>query len=333
MSALTIRSANVESRRILFVAGSAHPLGGLMTWLDYVLPGLAVRGWEPVLGLVEGDRHHRPERLIAAHPHSRWVRIPCWTGTPEGRRRALAQVLAAQRPAVVVGVNIPDLFRALYQVRRSGSSTRGVMAVHGIEPDLYADAFRFREILDGVVATNRLACRLLEQVGGLDADRVFYAPYGVESAPPRPRSPAQGVRLRIGYAGRLEQSQKRVLDLPLVSSALDRLGIDAEWKVAGKGPEEDELRHGLPADRTSFLGAVPGRDLPVVLYGKIDALIVSSSWETGPLVAWEAMAEGVPVVASRYLGSGLEGALLHEENALLFEIGDTEEAARQLARL
>ena len=78
-------------RRLLFVAGSAHALGGLASWLDYLLPGLAARGWDPVLGLVEGPRHHRPERMIEAHPHERWIRIPCPTGTPEGRRRAIAQ--------------------------------------------------------------------------------------------------------------------------------------------------------------------------------------------------------------------------------------------------
>jgi hypothetical protein len=317
----------------LFVAGSAHWLGGLTTWLDYVLPGLAERGWNPVLGLVEGPRHHRPERLLAEHPHDRWIRIPCRTGTPEGRCRALVEALATQRPAVALGVNIPDLYPALNRARRLGASARGLMTIHGIEPDLYADAARFREILDGVAATNRVACRLLERVSGLDPGRVFYAPYGVAPVGSRARPASDRTRLRIGYSGRLEQSQKRVLDLPRVSRALEGLGIAAEWRVAGKGPEEDGLRRGMPLDRTTFLGAVPGPDLTARLYGEIDALLVPSSWETGPLVAWEAMAEGVPIVASRYVGSGLEGALLHEENVLMFDIGDVEEAARQLARL
>jgi len=315
------------------VAGSAHPLGGLATWLDYLLPGLEERGWGPVLGLVEGPRHHRPQRFLAEHPHDSWIRIPCRTGTPEGRCRALLSALSEQRPAVAVGVNIPDLYPALNRARRAGSSARGLMTVHGIEPDLYADAARFREVLDGVAATNRLACRLLERVAGFDPERVFYTPYGVEFAPSRPRPTSDGTRLRVGYAGRLEQSQKRVLDLPHVRGALEGLGIRSEWWVAGTGPEEVALRRALPADRTAFLGAVPASNLSARLYREIDALLVPSSWETGPLVAWEAMAEGLPVVASRYLGSGLEGALRHEENALLFEIGDTAEAARQLARL
>lgn len=320
--------------RVLFVAGSAHPLGGLMTWLDYLLPGLEARGWSPVLGLAEGPRHHRPERLLATHPNERWIRIACRTGTPEGRARALAGALSDVRPAVAVGVNIPDLFPALARARRAGSRVRGLMTVHGIEPDLYADAARFRPVLDGAAGTNRLACALLERDAGLPPERVFYVPYGVETpAPGPPRADRDGRPLRVGFAGRLEQPQKRVLDLPLVSEALERIGVRWDWRVAGTGPEEEALRRGLPAGRAELLGAVPAADLSARLYREVDALLVPSRWETGPLVAWEAMAEGVPVVASRYVGSGLEGALRHEENALLFDVGDVEEAARQLARL
>lgn len=332
MSEVATRSANGRPRRLLFVSGSAHPLGGLATWLDYVLPGLAERGWSPVLGLVEGARHHRPERMLALHPHGRWVRIPCRTGTPEGRRRALVEALLDARPDVAVAVNIPDLFPALHAARSAGCGTRGLMTIHGIEPELYADAARFRGVLDGAAATNRLACRLLERVAGVEPARVFYAPYGVPPGGPRSR-PIPGPRLRIGYAGRLEQSQKRVRDLPRVSRALEAMGVAAEWRVAGSGPEEEALRRELPAERATFLGAVAAVELPALLYREVDALLVPSSWETGPLVAWEAMAEGVPVVASRYVGSGLEGALRDGENALLFEVGDAEGAARKLVRL
>jgi glycosyltransferase involved in cell wall biosynthesis len=208
-----------------------------------------------------------------------------------------------------------------------------MMTVHGIEPNLYADAFRFRGVIDGAVGTNRLACRLLEKLGGIQTTRVFYAPYGVESPVPRERIVRAGPRLRIGYAGRLEESQKRVRDLPLVASALDRRGVSHEWWIAGAGPEESALRRELPAGRRTFLGAVAGAELGALLYGKIDALIVPSRWETGPLVAWEAMAAGVPVVAARHVGSGLEGALRDGVNALLFDVGDAEAAAGQLDRL
>jgi hypothetical protein len=50
-------------------------------------------------------------------------------------------------------------------------------------------------------------------------------------------------------------------------------------------------------------------------------------------IAWEAMAAGIAVVSSRYVGSGLEGALMHGSNSLLFPVGDAREAAAQLASL
>ena len=64
-----------------------------------------------------------------------------------------------------------------------------------------------------------------------------------------------------------------------------------------------------------------------------DALLVLSDWETGPIVAWEAMAEGVPVVCSRYIGSGAERALVDGENCLMFPIGDMRAAAAAIGRL
>ncbi|HUG41892.1 MAG TPA: glycosyltransferase family 4 protein [Longimicrobiales bacterium] len=325
-------SRDRRARRLLFVAGSAYPLGGVGSWLDYLLPGLAERGWEPVLGLVEGPRHHRPERMLAAHPHERWIRIPCATGTPQGRRGALVRALAAERPAAAVGVDVPDLFAAVNARRKEGSTIHALMTVHALEPELYADAARFRVVLDAVVGTNRLACRLLEKVAGVEAGRVHYAPYGREPGPVAPTPPADG-GLVVGYAGRLEQTQKRVHDIPRVAAALDRLGVRAGWRIAGAGPEEERLAAGLPPGRATFLGAVPAPELPARFYRGLDALLVPSRWETGPLVAWEAMAEGVPVVATRYAGSGLEAALVDGETALLFDVADAEGAAGALARL
>jgi hypothetical protein len=45
------------------------------------------------------------------------------------------------------------------------------------------------------------------------------------------------------------------------------------------------------------------------------------------------MSVGMPVVSSRYIGSGLEDALIDEKNVLFFPIGDIEKAAQQIKRL
>ena len=326
--------------RLLFLWPAAHGFGGVAIWLDYLLPALRERGWDPVLGLLEGPRYNRTATYLAAHRPDPWIGVPCRTGTPEGRCRALLEAFRATRPDLVVSVNTPDAFTAVARLRSKGSPMRVAMAIHGLEAGIYGDLERFREILDGVLTTNRLASRLAMELGGMDPTRVHYAPYGLESSPsagggPRaPRLPAEAdpSTLRVGFAGRVVDEQKRVGDLVGISRALEEQGIAHHWTVAGEGPAGERLRRCLNG-RATFLGAVPSPDLHGAFYGKIDVLLITSDWETGPLVAWEAMVAGVPVVSSRFVGSGLESALVDGENALLFPVGDAEAAAGQLARL
>ena len=286
-----------------------------------------------MLGLLEGPRHNRPAAYLEAHPFEPWVAVPCRTGTPEGRCRALARAIRANRPDLVVGVNTPDVYPAVARLRRAGSPVRAAMAIHGIDSGIYGDARRCREVLDGIVASNRLTCRLAAELGSIDPGRIHYAPYGLDIPEEEPERPAFRGTLRIGFAGRIVEEQKRVGDLVPISRSLDARGIPHRFTVAGDGPAREALRQSLAGDRATFLGAVRAADLGETLYRRVDILLITSDWETGPLVALEAMAAGTPVVSSRFVGSVLESALHEGDNALLFQVGDAEEAAAQIARL
>lgn len=323
--------------RILLVAPSAYALGGLATWLDYLVPGLRAAGWDAILGLVQGPRHHNPAAYLDSHPCDAHVVIHARTGTLAGRHRALADAFRRLRPDAVVSVNMPDVYRAVQQLRSERQpAPRCVMANHGLQCELFADAGLYAPALDAAVSTNRLGCALLEQAG-ISPERVLYAPCGAAceaTLPDRPR-PKAGV-FRVLYSGRLEQAQKRVLDLPgILHSASGRLG-PVVCEVAGDGPEADRLRQALaavaPGVRIEFPGFLAPAAMPQA-YRRADALLMTSSWETGPLVVWEAMAAGLPVVSSRYVGSGLEGALADGVNGLLFDVGDVRGAADALVRL
>ena len=326
--------------KVLFVAPSAYTLGGLAVWLDYLLPGLQRSGWETVLGLVSGPRFHLPAAYLAAHPCERWVPVHTETCTPEGRRRAVTAALWECRPDLVVAVNLPDVYAAVGHLRRRRSwSPAAVMALHGLQADLLLDARLYQGALDAVVATNRLACALATEVGRLPTERVFYAPCGVVAPGTRDATGDGGGQrpFTIAWSGRLEQDQKRVRDLPAIVQSLEAAGLAWQLRVAGTGPEEAWLRAHLEAPvragRVEFLGHVPSGRMASDLYAQADALLVTSVWETGPLVVWEALASGVPVVSSAYVGSGLEGALQDGHNSLLFRVGDTPGAVTALLRL
>ena len=322
---------------VLFVAPSAYPLGGVATWLDYLLPGLAERGWRAVLGLTAG-RFHDVDHYRARHPWSDVVPIESPTGTPEGRVRALVRTMRQLRPDLVAGVNIPDAYAAVARMRAGGEpAPRVLMTNHSVEEQYLRDAESWAATLDGLVCTNRLACRQALQHRRLDAGRIHYAGYGVAFPADVPsRRPGSSI-LRIAYSGRLDGPQKRVNDIPAILASLDRDGVAYELLIAGAGPQEEELkarlRPQLETGRVQFLGVLDAAALVPEVYRRADVLLVTSLWETGPIVTWEAMAQGLAVVTSRYVGSASEGSLKDGVNCLMYEIGDAQAAAAQLQRV
>ena len=200
--------------RILFVAPSAYPLGGVATWLDYVIPGLRNQGWDVVLGLVAG-RCHDADAYIERHPMEGIVRIDSASGTLEARLRSLSRTIRMLQPDIAASVNIPDVYGAIRRLRtKRGCPTRAVMTLHALEPDYFDDIKGYTETLDAVIATNRLAQTLAEQHSGFERRRVFYAPYGVENASVLSRQELHSDPLRIAFVGRLAFNQKRIEDIP-----------------------------------------------------------------------------------------------------------------------
>lgn len=171
----------------------------------------------------------------------------------------------------------------------------------------------------GAIAASHAAARMLQLKHGVPFDiRECPNPLrrGMSSAAiePKARNPLRP--LRIGIAGRLVPLKA----VPLVVLAVKHLlarGIAAEAVIAGEGPEKGVLetlirREGLEP-HVRLLGLVD--DMPA-FYRDIDVFVSTSMHETMPLVCLEAMAYGVPVIASRVDGfpeivrSGYNGLLL-----------------------
>lgn len=331
------------SRRLLVLAPSAYRVGGVQTWLDYLLPGLAERGWGPVLGLVAGD-HHDAAAYLRAHPFAEVEIVDDRTGTRRGRIRSLAASIAKRRPEMVVVVNLADAYLAAARVRQAGRPDLKIVAtLHGLQPDFLQDFARYRDQLDAVICTNRLAGAMAVAWSGLDPARVLYAPYGVEAGAAGEEGKERrgdGDRdgpLRLAYAGRLEAVQKRVYDVVEILRQGVGSGLDLTLTVAGEGPDDDGFRAAVAAaglsERVRHLGALDAADMGPRLYDRCDAMLVTSSWETGPIVAWEAMARGLVLATSDYLGRKREGRLIDGMNCVVFPVGDIAAAVAALKRL
>ena len=121
-------------------------------------------------------------------------------------------------------------------------------------------------------------------------------PYaGIPTVMTRPDHP-----LRLAYIGRLAREKGLYETLQGVRLALE-LGVDVRLVVAGQGLEEARLRRYAQAlgiaTRVTFAGAVAGRDKVTLLAGS-DVMLLPSYAEGLPYALLEAMAAGVPVIAT-----------------------------------
>jgi glycosyltransferase involved in cell wall biosynthesis len=137
------------------------------------------------------------------------------------------------------------------------------------------------------------------------------------------------------YAGRLDQPQKRVLDLPLVVEKLAALGARAELSVVGDGPSRADLLAAadglIVRGLMRMLGTRPNAEV-LDLFERSDALILTSAFEGLPVCLLEAMGRGcVPVVAD--VRSGIPELIEDGVNGFRVPVGDTAAFAERLARL
>jgi glycosyltransferase involved in cell wall biosynthesis len=327
-------------RKILFLSQSHSIGGGVERWLADLIAGLAQAGHEITLGLAHGSRFHDARRYQAAFPELAGVRtvaLDGFSGVSHGRRAAMETLIRQVRPDVLVPVLLHEGLGAGAKLRAQGLAHKIIYPVH--EQGIWVmNAVReYADQIDAIVSVNRLMLAAFERMLGWPANRAFHVPAGVRSAQRVCTAPASRMPLQLGYCGRLTQEQKRVSDVFAFCAELDRRTVPYRLSIVGSGSFEPALRmqfHDHVADgRVRFLGQYSNEQLYSEFYPSLDAIVITSEWETGPLVAWEAMSHGVLIVSSAYRGLVAEGILRPGVNALAFPVGQPEAGARILGEL
>jgi glycogen(starch) synthase len=182
-----------------------------------------------------------------------------------------------------------------------------------------------------VVLTGRTAAALRDD--GVPAGRVHTIPSGFEPSlfeAGRDDAFPAAARPRIGYVGRLAQ-QKRA---DLLVRAFGRMREAASLVVVGDGPERDHVarlvRQSPVAGRITTTGFVEHAAVPGVL-ASLDVLVLPSAYEEMGSVLVEAMASGLPVVASDV--GGIPEVVRDGETGLLVPPGNVAALAGALDRV
>jgi glycosyltransferase involved in cell wall biosynthesis len=144
-------------------------------------------------------------------------------------------------------------------------------------------------------------------------------------APP-PRHP-----FRFIHVSMLRQ-EKNIARIVEMIGSLNRSGEAVELVVVGDGPERESAEAVARGDGTlgttvRFVGPLEGAAIAAELQ-QAHALVLLSSYENSPCVIVEAMASGVPILASRVGGIP---EIVTEDRGCLVEAGDWD-AAERVAR-
>lgn len=322
----TRRMNSRPSLSLLHVAAPAAA-GGLESVVRELSVGLAARGHRVAL-LAVMDAGAPPPPLLGSVAAQGVSVVPVSLRAraylQEGRavRRTIAEFL----PDVVHTHGYrPDLIggRVAVQERVPWITTFHGFTGGGPKNRTYEWAQRrqARRATRAIAVSEGIRARLLDS--GLSPARIELLPNAWSARPvlgreaARARLGIEGTPPIIGWVGRL--SPEKGADLFLMALSLMR---SAAWHAAvvGEGPEGERLRRlasrlGI-GDRVAWLGMVPEAHQ---LFPAFDAWVLSSRTEGTPMTLFEAMAAGVPIVATAVGGvpdvvSGDEACLVPAED-------------------
>ena len=193
-----------------------------------------------------------------------------------------------------------------------------------------------------LVANSQAVAEFYRQQG-FPSERIVVIPNGVE-IPPEENPDHDKVRDRllaefdlpsgaklVGYIGRLAK-QKRVDDLLWAMQLLKQMTANVHLLVVGDGPERDTLRkRAIDVDCAKVVRFADHRDDAASIFSQLQVFWLASDFEGMSNSVMEAMAAGVPVVASDIAPN--RELVVEGETGHLISVGDTAGFARVTDRL
>jgi glycosyltransferase involved in cell wall biosynthesis len=181
-------------------------------------------------------------------------------------------------------IPFPGIVHGCYRGSRIGSA--GVAAMLGMHRVLGT----WNNQVDLYIALSEFSRSKFIQ-GGLPAEKVMVKPNGLAEDPGQ----GSGDGNFALYAGRLSPEK----GIAVLLSAWSKIGLELPLKIAGDGPQSEEVRQACqPKTGMEWLGERPRPEILSLMKRARFIVIPSICYENFPAVAVEAFATGTPVVAS-----------------------------------
>jgi glycosyltransferase involved in cell wall biosynthesis len=269
-----------------------------------------------------------PVELLPVSPQARWSE----------RWRAMVEYLEQRAPCIYLPNHdwrhscvSPLLSPRVVIVGRVASD----------DPLHYDHVARLGNDWNAIVAVSTLLADEIKRRNPQVAERVTAIPNG---APLPARLPERALDahapLKIIYAGKINQYQKRVFDILKILDALEQRNISFELTVAGDGQDADAFRqacsewmtrNNYARGKIHWLG-FQSHARTLELLAEHDVFLLTSAFEGMPEALLEAMARGcAPIVSD--VSSGIPELVRDGENGFRVPIGAIELFATRLAQL
>lgn len=314
------------------------PTGGGQTFLVILVQHLMQQGWTISLVTQPG-----PEQAIVEALRKAGTNVIDDLWSPSDLPQECAEQLAAwvhqHRPDVYVVSITPDVGWLALPLLDENIGTMSI--AHCDVGAFYDPVAHYHRVIDCAVGVSEEISRRLIVDCHMPEERVRHIPYGIEAlshdeAIKRVSSSAdEGAPLKIGYIGRLDEYQKRVMDFVPLVAELDRRGVDFELHVIGDGEDRATLEQafkGLAAsNRVIFWGWRSPEEVKQHLL-KLDVFLLMSAFEGLPVALLEAMGYALAPVVSG-IASGNAQVVRDSENGYVVPIGDIFRFADRLETL
>jgi len=217
-------------------------------------------------------------------------------------------------------------------LRNPEHQLRVIGIAHTDEKSYYDLMVYYNPIISKFIAVSD---HIYHRLAGYLPDRqndIIRLPYPTVLRPATPRSDLPRPCLKIGYAGRIQEYQKRIRDLPKLVAELATREGHYSFEIAGDGTHLEELQHFFEVNQFAnvavhFYGLLDPDDI-AALWSSVDVAILFSSHEGLSIAMVESMAAGCVQLVTNV--SGVSDTVNHGVTGYVHEIGDVAAMADHL---
>lgn len=317
--------------RIFFELQNGWVLGGVESWAYEMASMLRSGGYRASLLLSENSLIRRP------YPHSNMLSL-----LPDVSFSSFVDEIIFrkdyfrdQEPIIFVNNFAGSNFYVACLHKIQFPDEIKIVAVIHNDEELYYDAYIRMEGCISVCLYISFKMRDEMIRRGFPEEKLRYLPWKIDMPQKNFRSYSQqGMPLKLGYAGRITITQKRVDLFIRLFQRLKELQVDFVCDFAGDGEYLPALKEAILQaelqNKVCCLGSIPREDISS-FWQRHDIYLSCSEWEGHSISQAEAMSNGaVPIVTDV---SGARDDVNDGENGFVVAVGDIESMARHIKYL